>query len=158
VEALKEVKSSPQLTYHSKSTQTSPLQASAKKVVEDSSKSEDESRDGTPTRRVVVVFDSDEEELDPVLPASYPVDEASPPFAQAYGSPDLSPPPPAQRQRRYVFSPSPPSSSSDYLPMPGAFPLAPCLVQEHTTPHNESTQWANDSLATVVEDSPLNRR
>jgi hypothetical protein len=86
VEALKE-KSNPQLTYHSKSTQTSPLQASAKKVTEDS-------RDGTPTRRVVV----DEEGLDRVLPASYPVDvdEASPPFPQAYGSPDLSPPTPAQ--------------------------------------------------------------
>ena len=136
VEAVKEVKSSLQLTYHSKSTQTSPLQASPKKVVEDS-------RDGTPARRVVVVFDSDEEGLERVLPAFYPVDEASPPFAQAYGSPDLSPPTPAQRQGRYV-SPSPHSSSSDYLPIPGAFPLTPCLVQEPTTPHNENTQRADD--------------
>jgi hypothetical protein len=119
--------------YHSKSTQTSPLQ---KKVVEDS-------RDGTPARRVVVVFDSDEEGLDRVLPVSYPVDEASPPFPQGYGSADLSPPTPAQRQRRYV-SPSPHSSSSDYLPMPGACPLTPCLVQESTTPHNENTEWADD--------------
>ena len=142
VEALKEIKSSPQLIFHSKSTQTSPLQASAKKTVEVSSESEDESHDGTPARRVVVVFDSDEEGLDRVLPASYPVDEAraSSPFAQAYGSPDLSPPTPAQRQRRYV-SPSLHSSSSDYLPMPGAFPLTPCLVQEPTTPH---TQRDND--------------
>jgi hypothetical protein len=119
VEALKEVASSPELTYHSKSTQTSPLQASAKKVVKVASESEDENRDGTPARRV---FDSDEEGLDPVLPASYPAGKASPPFAQAYGSPDLSSPTPEQRQHRNV-SPSPQSSSSDYLPMPGAFPL-----------------------------------
>jgi len=136
VKALEEVKSSPQLKYRSISTQTSLLQASAKKVVEDS-------RDGAPTRRVVVVFDSDEEGLDRVLPASYPVDKASPPFPQACGSPYLSPPTPAQRQRRYV-SPSPRSSSSDYLPMPGTFPLSPCLVQEPTTPRNENTQWADD--------------
>jgi len=151
VEALKEVKSSLELTYHSKSTQTSTLQASSKKVVEVSSESEDESRDGAPTRRVVIVFDSDEE-LDRVLPASYQVDEASPPFAQAHGSPDPSPPTPAQRQRKCVF-PSPRSSSSGYLPMPGAFPLTPCLVQGPTTPHNENTQWANDSVATAVGDS-----
>jgi hypothetical protein len=137
VETLKEVKSSPQFTYNSKSTQTSPLQARATKIVEDS-------RDGIPTRPVVDVFDSDEEGLDRLLPASYPVDEASPPFSQAYGSPDLSPPTPAQRQHRYV-SPSLHSSSSDYLPMPGAFPLTPCLVQEPTTPRNENTQRA-DSL------------
>ena len=83
--------------YHSKSTQTSPPpQASAKKVVEVSSESEDESHDGTLTRCVAVVFDSNKEELDRLLLASYPVDKASPLFTQAYGSLDLSPPTPAQ--------------------------------------------------------------
>jgi hypothetical protein len=156
VKTLNEVHSSPRLTYHSKSIQTSPsrLQASANEVAESSSESENESCDGTPPRRVVTVFDSDEEGLDRVLPASYPVDEDSPSFSRAYGSPDMSPPTPAQRQRRYV-SPSPHSSSSDCLPMPGAFPPTPCLVQEPTSPSNENTQWANDFDAGPGWSSPV---
>lgn len=132
----------------------------AKEVVEISSEPENEDCDGTfadivdgccdspiqdrlssdparKPRRLVTVFDSDEEGLDRVLPASYPVDETSLSFAQDYGSHSMSPPTPAQRQRRYV-SPSPHSSSSDYLPMPGAFPPTPFPSQEPPSPHNEN--------------------